>query len=68
MFTLRSLQPDIDSIFCHRCHWYRWCTLTCEFSKKFETVLMGYCGAGGKLTHEKTRSKKSRDTIPLTPS
>ncbi len=33
--------------------------------KKFETVLMGYSGAGGKITHEKTRSKKSRDTVPL---
>jgi hypothetical protein len=43
--------------------------LTCEylreFSKKFETVLMGYSGAGGKLIHKKTRSKKSRDTVPL---
>jgi hypothetical protein len=31
-------------------------TFTCEylreFSKKFETVLMGYSGAGGKLIHE----------------
>jgi hypothetical protein len=36
-----------------------------EFSKKFEMVLMGYSGAGGKLIHEKTRSKKSRDTVPL---
>jgi hypothetical protein len=39
----------------------RWCTLTweylLEFSKKFETVQMGYSGAGGKLIHEKTRSK-----------
>jgi hypothetical protein len=26
---------------------------------------MGYYGAGGKLIHEKTRSKKSRDTVPL---
>ncbi len=54
---------------CSRCRWYRWCTLTCEylreFSKKFETILMGYSGAGGKLIHEKTRSKKSRDTVPL---
>ncbi len=53
------------------CRWYRWCTLTCEylreFSKKFEMVLMGYSGAGGKLIHEKkTRSKKSRDTVLLT--
>jgi hypothetical protein len=28
-------------------------------------VLMGYSGAGGKLIHKKTRSKKSRDTVPL---
>jgi hypothetical protein len=26
---------------------------------------MGYSGAGGKLIHKKTRSKKSRDTVPL---
>ncbi len=55
--------------FCHRCRWYQWCTLTCEylreFLKKFITVLLGYSGAGGKLIHEKTRSKKSRDTLPL---
>ncbi len=46
----------------HRCCWYRWCTLTSkylrEFSKKFETVLMGYSGAGGKLTHEKNQKQK----------
>ncbi len=40
-FTLRSPQPDIVPIICHR-----WCTLTCEylseFLKQFETVLMGY--------------------------
>ncbi len=42
------------------------CEYLREFSKKFETVLMGYPGAGGKLVHEKkTRSKKSRDTVPL---
>jgi hypothetical protein len=28
-----------------------------DVSKKFETVLMGYSGAGGKLIHKKTRSK-----------
>jgi hypothetical protein len=38
----------------------------CEFSKKFETTLMEYSGAGEKLIHKKTRSKKSRDTVPLT--
>ncbi len=57
MFTLRYQQPDIVLIICHRCCWYRWCTLTCEylrkFSKKFETIPMGYFGAGGTLIHEK---------------
>ncbi len=36
---------------------YVWCTLSCEylreFLKKFETALMGYSGAWGKLIHEK---------------
>ncbi len=47
---------------CHWCRWYQWCTLTCEyfrkFLKKFETVLMGYSGAGGKLIHEKNEKQK----------
>jgi hypothetical protein len=46
-------------VICRCCEYLR------EFSKKFETVLTGYSGAGGKLIHEKTRSKKSRDTVPL---
>jgi hypothetical protein len=29
-----------------------------EFSKKFETVLMGYSGAGGKMIHEKNQNRK----------
>jgi hypothetical protein len=55
----------------YRCQLHRWCTLSCEylceFSKKFETALMVpvYSGAWGKLIHEKTRSRKSRDTVPL---
>jgi hypothetical protein len=32
---------------------------------KFETALMGHSGDGGKLIHEKTSSKKSRDTVSL---
>jgi hypothetical protein len=47
---------------CHRCQRHRWSTLSCEylreFSKKFETVLMGYSGAGGKLIHEKNQEQK----------
>jgi hypothetical protein len=33
--------------------------------KKFETVLMGYSGAGGKLIHEKNQKLKSRDPVLL---
>jgi hypothetical protein len=36
-----------------------------EFSKKFETVLMEYSGAGGELIHEKNQKQKSCDTVPL---
>ncbi len=36
-----------------------------EFSKKFLTVIMEYSGAGGNWFIKKTRSKKSRDTVPL---
>ncbi len=47
---------------CHRCLWYWWCSLTCEylreFSKKIETVIMGYSGAGWKLIHEKNQKQK----------
>jgi hypothetical protein len=41
------------------------CEYPREFLKKFEMVLTGYSRAGGKLIDEKTRSKKSRDTVPL---
>ncbi len=47
---------------CHRCCWYRWSTLSCKylrkFSKKFETALMVYSGAWGKLIHEKNQKQK----------
>ena len=40
----------------------RWCTLTREylreFSKKFETAVMLYSGAWGKLIHEKNQKQK----------
>jgi hypothetical protein len=35
------------------------CEYLCEFLKKFETVLMGYSGAGGKLIHENQKQKIS---------
>jgi hypothetical protein len=47
---------------CHWCQWHRWQTLSCEylreFSKKFETILMEYSGARGKLIHEKNQKQK----------
>ena len=56
---------------CHRCRWYRWCTLACdylrEFSKKFETVLMQYSGAGGKLIHQKNQKQKISWHCPFKP-
>jgi hypothetical protein len=46
-----------------------WCTLSYEylreFSLKFETALMVYSGAFGTMINEKTRSRKSRDTVPI---
>jgi hypothetical protein len=46
-----------DVSICHRVNDTGWCTLSCEypqeFSKKFETPLMGL-GAWGNLIHEKT--------------
>ena len=38
--------------------------ISANYRKKFETALMVYSRAWGKLIHEKTRSKKSRDTVP----
>jgi hypothetical protein len=38
--------------------------ISLRIKKKLETFLMGYSGAGGKLIHEKTKSKKSRDIVP----
>jgi hypothetical protein len=32
--------------------------ISANFRKKFETLLMGYSWAGGKLTHEKNQIKK----------
>ncbi len=47
---------------CHRCQRHRWSTLSCEylreFSKKFETVLIGHSGVGGKLIHKKNQRQK----------
>ncbi len=38
-------------------------TTLAKLVAKFATNVVS--GAGGKLIHEKTRSKKSRDTVPL---
>jgi hypothetical protein len=51
-----------DFYICHWCQQHRWCTLSCEylreFSKKFETALMVYSGAWGKLIQEKNQKSK----------
>jgi hypothetical protein len=50
---------------------HRRCILSCEyfreFSKKFETTLIGYSGAPGNWFFRKPRSRKSRGTVPLSP-
>ncbi len=47
---------------CRRCRWYRRSTLSCkylrEFLKKFETALLVYSRAWGKLIHEKNQMQK----------
>ncbi len=47
----------------------RWCTLTCEylceFSKKFEMILMLLSGAWGKVIHEKNLKQKNLVTLSL---
>jgi hypothetical protein len=45
----------------HWCQRHRWCTLSCQYpreiSRKFETALMGYSWAWGRLIHEKPEAK-----------
>jgi hypothetical protein len=54
---------------CPPVSWYRCCTLTCKylrkFLKKFETTLLEYSGAGGKLIHEKKPEAKKLVTLSL---
>ncbi len=63
------LKGQCHEIFCFWFQRHRWCTLSCEylreFSDKFETSLLVYSGSWRKLIHEKTRSRKSRDNVPL---
>ncbi len=53
----------------HRYQQHRWCTLSCEylrkFSTKFETTLIGYSGVWGKLIHEKKQKSKISWHCPL---
>jgi hypothetical protein len=39
--------------------------ISMNFRKKFETVLMGYSGVGGKLTHEKYQKQRKLVTLSL---
>jgi hypothetical protein len=55
---------------CHRLQQFRWSPLSgkylYEFSNKFETILIEYSGAGGKMIDDtKSETKESRDTVPL---
>ncbi len=50
-----------------RCQRHRWCSLG-EISKKFETALIGYSGAWGKLIHEKNLKSKISVHCPFKPT
>ncbi len=54
---------------CHRCRWHRWQTLSCEYLREFSKNSKGpnsiIRGLGETGSRKKTRSKKSRDTVPL---
>jgi hypothetical protein len=49
---------------CHKCQRHQWCTLSCEFSNKFESALLEYSRAWGKLIYEKTWRRKSSGIVP----
>ncbi len=55
-FFDESVSPQPQNIALGQRH--RWCTLSCEFSKKFETALLVYSGAWGELIHEKKQKSK----------
>ncbi len=59
-----------DFCICHRCQRHRWQAFSCEyrreFSKKKSKQPSWYTqGIGGNWFMKKTRSRKSRDTVPL---
>ncbi len=59
-----------DFFICHRCRWHRWSTLICEYLREFfEKIRNGpngiLWGWGETDWWKKTRSKKTRDTVPL---
>ncbi len=65
---LKLFWLKIFSIF-RQCPRHLWCILSCEylreFLKKFKTALMVYSGLGGNWFMEKTCSRKSHGTVPL---
>jgi hypothetical protein len=58
----KKFETETGGKICRRCHWHRWSTFSCEylreFSKKFETALLVYSRAWGKLIHEKNQKQK----------
>ncbi len=55
---------------CHQCRWHRWWTLTYEYLRQyFENLSIWrywrYQGLRGRWLMTKSRSKKSRDTVPF---
>jgi hypothetical protein len=60
-----------DFSICLRCQRCQWCTLSCEFLKKFAMVLMGHSGTWGKkpevenlVVHNSTLERQGSDSLP----
>ncbi len=50
----------------HRCRWHQWQTFSCEYLREIRNGPNGIIrGLGETDSWKKTRSKKSRDTVPL---
>jgi hypothetical protein len=50
---------------CHRCRWYLDLQISPQIFEKFEMSPMPFQGLGGRWLMEKTWSKKSCNTVPL---
>ncbi len=69
LFICRQYRRNQWQIY-HRCPWFRWCSLTCEYHRKFLKISKWpYCyfqGLGGRWFMKKAEAKNLvTDTVPL---